>query len=322
MQKHHFILFSVITIIAIGVIFPSSYSEIEKSEDITCVNETISGGTFNSITILDNSLCLIQDVTVLKNIKVLNAQFVQIDNSVINGSIVIINTINGSNSIYNSTIGKNLIMIQSDNQNLIIHDSTFGKNLILKDQIIGNVEIDNIQIGEGLLIENSTLNGDFEMIDNTVLGNTHIKNNTGNELFALERNSFVENLRIFENNMDNANFEVTLNTINGTLIIKNNEFGDVEVSENIIEKNLRIFNNQVIAGIAMYDNAVNRNINTSNNHMSQFWMIDNTSNSEIRINNNTIDFSFICQNNLPAPILNGNIVAGQPFNECEVVGNP
>lgn len=294
---------------------------IEEPQDKTCVNETISNEIFKSITITDNSICILDNVVVLKNIKVLNSQFTRISNSHVEGSIIINNSFdNGSIVIENSLIEKNVKMTESDPVFLQIFGSTINKNLIIKDQIITEVSIDASQIGQNVHVTNNIFEGSFEFENNIVFGNIILKNNVGNDLIVLQGNSFGKNVKVLKNDI-NDTIEVTLNTIQGNLEMKNNNIDELEVGGNIIGKKMQINKNQLQFALAMNANEVNQNINISKNTMNQFFISYNISDLKIKLTSNVIETFFGCGNNSPNPIMKKNTFAGQDLDECTIVGN-
>ena len=155
------VIFGIAVLGLIGIVSPS-YAQIVAPQDKICDGETISSGTFNSITVLGDSTCVIQNVTVLKNIKVLSTQFVQISDSIIEGDIMIKNSFGGGSiNILNSIINKNVKMTQSDHTSIWLYQSTVGKNLILKDQSIGEIHIENSHIGHDIQVKNNILDGEY-----------------------------------------------------------------------------------------------------------------------------------------------------------------
>ena len=316
------ILLVVIVVFVIGITLPSSYSETEKPQNKICVDETISSGTFNSITVSDGSACEILNVRVLKNIISNDANGLVIAYSVIDGNLKVTNS-DRHVIIVESNIGKNLKITDSQNLRVEIWGSTIGANLILKNNVDfwSDQGVRNNHIGKNMRLIDNSISNDFFITENSISKNALIQGSVHHDQIQIYDNVLGGNFKVLGNLFDEIAFET--NSISGSLIIKNNMVdSNIYVDKNIIDKNLRILSNQVIAGIWLSDNQVTKNVNTSDNVMNQFFIQDNTSDSKIRVIGNTVGHFWGCQNNSPDPIMKKNILEGQPFNKCEIVNLP
>lgn len=288
---------------------------MDEPQDIMCNNEIIEGGTFQSITVVGNSVCQIQNVLVLKNIKVFDAQYVEITQSTIDKNVIIKNISQHSSiTISDSVINGNVKMIKSDANSLRIFGTTIHNNLIMKNQNLNDIELENNQIGKNILVRGNLILSEFNIESNDVLQNIVIRNNILYEDVVLESNSINGKVRLISNDLRGSFIAAALNTVNDNVVFRNNINGGFEIGENSIGKNLKIIANNVYE-IWPYQNQIGKNLIIKNNDILSFFFHNNAA-MNIRIIDNDIPQRLLCHTNSPEPVMKKNLFLGQLLDEC------
>ena len=296
-----------------------------EPQKITCGDETIDGGIYKSITVVNDSSCSMQNVNVLKYIKANNATNIKIISSNVTGSVLI--DYPNNITIQNSTISKNLILENSKSLVLDGSYSSIGNNFVIKNSYIYDVNFSNGAVGKNTrIIDNQAYlnrigSADLEFISNNLSGNLVIKNNTIPDIY-LEKNTVSNNLKISFNDIED-NIALVSNFFGHGVIISNNtsdksqsiEDIDLTITNNTITKNLLVKNNHLDV-FDLIQTLANERIRVVNNSIASVWLSDNTSDLEIKIKNNVINEIVKCENNSPELTMKKNVIAGVPSNEC------
>ena len=280
------------------VITPSLYSDAFADSATICSDETISTGTFTSITVVSGTSCTITgDVIITGNFNATGANDVIIDGTpkiTIGGNILIKNSL-GEININNVNIDGKVTINNNSGDSIFITSNSIGKNFVMKNNEARDelpimdriIIIDENIINGNLRLENNFAENDFFVRTNIINGNV---TQTGTEV---ENNDIA-----YEKNIINGNLNFKENHTTGEIdFIDNEVYGSVNIIKNIFDQVIYFDGNHVGGKLLVTDNGImSTNINigsnilknvTIENNLSRLGIFLNTFDGTLKITQNT-----------------------------------
>ena len=244
--------------LAMMLLLPGMYSEV-FAQSILCADETISTGTFESITVVAGTSCTITgDVIIMGNLKANGAVDVIVDGTpqvTIGNNVLITNSL-GEININNANISGKLVINNNSGDSIFVTSNSIGKDFVMKN----NDTRDELPIMDRIIIiDENIINGDI----------------------------------IFKNNFAEDDFFVRTNTISGNVIQTGTEVenNDIVYEENIIDGKINFKENYASGVIEFIRNQIDGNVNIVRNTTDQEFFIDkNTIGGKLLIKENGPEF--------------------------------
>ena len=259
-MRTQFVIIVLASILILGISFPL---ENAFAQSKLCADETISTGTFASITVVAGTSCTITgDVTITGNLNADGVIDVIIDGTpeiTIGGNVLIKNSL-GEIIINNANINGKLTLDNNSGGSIIITSNSIGKNFVMKN----NAAQDDLPPMDKIII----------IDENTIDGNVTFRNNFAEDDFFVRTNTINGNVVQTGTEVENNDIAYEFNIINGNLDFKENfATGEIDFIGNEISENVTIVGNTFNQQILFTDNNVDGKVLIKDNGLASTSII-------------------------------------------------